>query len=268
MKTSSSRHRQQVSARFSAAARTYTEVSQLQDRVASRVMDLLPHDLSPARLMDAGCGPGRLLMMAKKRWPDAVCYGVDIAPGMIALARHQCNGLSNVFFIEADLNEYCSDVEFDLVLSSSALHWLSPFSAGLAHVARLVKRGGLLAIGVMLDGTLAEIHAARNAVAPDKKPTSRLVSFTELEGAARSLAGFRVRRIEQALSEYDLDSATDVLRTVHEMGVTSGDVSRGTLPLSRHELTALAEWYDKNFATTNGVRVTFSVGYLLLEREG
>jgi malonyl-CoA O-methyltransferase len=267
MKATPSTHRQQVSARFSAAARTYTEVSQLQDRVAARVMDLLPGDLSPDCLMDAGCGPGRLLMLAKKRWPEAACYGVDIAPGMIALARHQCHGQSNVFFIEADLNEYSSAIEFDLVISSSALHWLRPFSAGLAHVAGLVKRGGLVAIGVMLDGTLAEIHAARAAVAPDKKPTSRLVTFTELEAAARSLEGFRVRRIERTLAEYDLESAANVLRTIHEMGVTSGDISRGALPLSRHELAALTEWYDKNFATANGVRVTFSVGYLLLERE-
>ena len=262
---SQSHHHRQISARFSAAAQTYIAVSSLQDRVAHRVLELVPESFSAGRILDAGCGPGRLAALARARWPDAHITGVDIAQGMINAARSHFAGDEHADFSVSDITTYHAASTYDLVLSSSALHWLRPFADGLSHVAGLVRPGGLVAIGLMLDGTMAELKASRDAVAPGKQALGRLPTFSELEQSAHCIGGVRVRRLEQITAEYDQESAAAVLRSVHDMGVTGGDVSRGSKPLTRTEMNALRAYYGRHFASVGGVRVTFVVGYLLLE---
>lgn len=260
-----SRHHKSVSGRFSAAARTYMEISQLQEKVARRVMDMVPPDFMPTLVLDAGCGPGNLIAFAADRWPSVFITGVDIAPGMVREAHRRFQNDSRITLREADMAVFTSDQPFDLVLSSSALHWLRPFQEGLLHTAHLCRPGGVLAISIMLDGTLNELRSSRDATSPGKVAPARLPSFDEFAQAARSVPGSRVRRIEQSTSEFDQASAGEVLRTVHDMGVTGGDISRGNKPLTRKEIQSLTAHYDRHFATPGGVRVTFVVGYLLLE---
>lgn len=259
-------HQRDVSGRFSSAAHTYEAISQLQDRVARRLMDILPAGISPARILDAGCGTGRLIYLARKRWPNAHCAGVDISSGMIDEAKRHLGSDPQVILHHTDIAAFAADNPFDLILSSSSLHWLRPFDNGLQHTVGLCAPGGLAAIGIMLDGTLAELHQSRRHAAPYKLPIGRLPSYEEFEHAARKIPDTRVRRIEHITAEYDQPTAGNVLKTVHETGVTGGDVSRSHTPLTRGELRRLTEYYEANFKSDAGVKVTFEVGYLLLER--
>lgn len=254
-----------IGARFSAAAHSYAAVSNMQDQVARQVLGLVPETVSASSILDAGCGPGRLLGLARRRWPQADLQGVDIAPGMVLQARQAFSGDPRASFSEGDVAAFQADRPFDLVISSSALQWLQPFAQGLAHVARLCSPGGMVAMGIMLDGTLGELHAARSSAVPHLPPRGRLPTLDALECAANTIPGARIRRLEHASAHYDQACAMDVLRSLHAMGVTGGDVSRGERPLTRGEIQALTADYDRHFSTPGGVRVTFVLGYLLLE---
>ncbi len=258
-------HARHVGARFSAAAPTYGEVSGLQDRVARRVIDLVPGDVSAGTILDAGCGTGRLIGMARARWPNAFITGVDIAPGMVAEAARFFAADKKVQLVNADMAAFQHEA-FDLVLSSSAMHWFRPFYPGMARVTELVRPGGFAAFGVMLDGTLGELHASRRAAVPEKTPAGRLPNMEEFEASVYQLPGIRIRHMEKSVDEFDQSNAATVLRTVHDMGVTGGDISLAASPLNRTELNKLSGYYDQHFATSHGVRVTFVVGYALLER--
>lgn len=264
--TLAKQHQRHVGGRFSAAAHTYTEASPLQDHVAKTVIDMVPEGGCPSSVLDAGCGPGRLLMLARGRWPESMLVGVDIAPGMIQKARSFFSGDSRAAFVEGDMATFQGAAGFDLVISSSALHWMRPFAPGLVHLAGQCRVGGLLAAGMMLDGTLGELREAREAVAPHKAAPGRLPTLGDLESVAQSLGGYRVLRIERATEVVEEATGAGVLRVVHETGVTGGDVSQGEAPLTRGEIKALAEWYDRHYSTPGGVRMTFEVGYLLLQR--
>ncbi|MDP3652621.1 MAG: methyltransferase domain-containing protein [Rhodoferax sp.] len=257
--------RSNIGARFSAAASTYSAASKLQDQVARRVLDLVPTTVCATSVLDAGCGPGRLLGLARPRWPDAAWLGVDIAPGMVLTARQAYANDPRAQFVEGDVAAFQADRSFDLVVSSSALQWLQPFAEGVAHVAQLCSPGGMVAMGVMLDGTLGELHAARRSAVPNNPAQGRLPTLDALECAANAIPGARILQLEHASAYYDQACAMDVLRSLHAMGVTGGEVSRGERPLTRGELQALAADYDQHFATPVGVRVTFVLGYLLLE---
>jgi trans-aconitate methyltransferase len=258
-------HQRHVGSRFSAAASRYGACSPVQDEVARQVLDLVPPEVNPATVLDAGCGHGRLLQLARARWPKAALTGVDVAVGMIDESRRALAGDTALTLFTADVAAW-SHPPFDLVISGSALHWLRPFAPALAHVLGLVRSGGHAALGLMLEGTLAELHAARRAVAPAKTPSGRLPAPDAVEAALHAVPGIELVRTRRTTVHHELPDVATLLRSLHDTGVTGGDVSRGSAALSRGELKALSEYYTRHFASPGGVRVSYVVGYYLVRR--
>lgn len=258
-------HQRHVGSRFSAAASRYGACSPVQDEVARQVLALVPPEVMPATVLDAGCGHGRLLQLARARWPAAALTGVDVAAGMIAECRRVLSGDAALTLHTADLAVW-KHPPFDLVISASALHWLRPFAPALAHVLGLVRPGGHAALGLMLEGTLAELHEARRAVAPAKMPSGRLPAPDEVEAALRAVPGVELVRTHRTSLVHASPDAVTLLRSLHDTGVTGGDVSRGSAALSRGEIRALSEYYALHYASPGGVRVSYAVGYYLVRR--
>lgn len=206
------------------------------------------------------------MAFARARWPRARITGVDIAPGMIRAAHERFADDDRMDFAIADLMAPGTATGFDAIISSSALHWIRPFERSLAALMPGVNPGGMMAAGIMLDGTLSELRAAREAVAPAKPIASRLPNFDALAHAARMVRGARIVTLEQSTVELTFDNARHVLQSIHDMGVTGGDISLGThAPLTRKELVALQDWYDLHCRCGHGVQATFAVGYVLLQ---
>lgn len=56
-----------------------------RDRTRATLLGWLPEDLTGARLLDAGCGPGQFAVEAARRGADVVA--VDLSPTLLDLAR-------------------------------------------------------------------------------------------------------------------------------------------------------------------------------------
>lgn len=98
--------------------------------------------LALARVMDFGCGVGRLLVALAEYAEEAV--GVDVSPSMLDEARRNCEarGLERVTLVNsADLGELAPS--FDLITSQIVFQHI-PAKTGYELVARLA---GLLAPG-------------------------------------------------------------------------------------------------------------------------
>ena len=93
------------------------------------------------RLLDVACGPGRVAAQAAAR--GAVATGVDLAPGMVALARSLHPGIE---FHEAEVGALpFEDASFDALACSFGLgHFPDPERA-TAECGRVVAPGGRLA---------------------------------------------------------------------------------------------------------------------------
>jgi glycogen(starch) synthase len=94
----------------------------------------------PMRLLDVGCGPGRLTAPLAARHQMTGC---DISPAMLEEARGHCP--EGVRLVEADARRLpFADGEFDGALALDLLAHLPDLDAGLAELARVVRPGGPL----------------------------------------------------------------------------------------------------------------------------
>jgi ubiquinone/menaquinone biosynthesis C-methylase UbiE len=103
-------------------------------------------------VLDVACGPGTAsLLAAPVVAPDGDVVGVNLAPGMVELARKKAEEahLTNVTFREADAEHLpFQDYSFDLVVSSHGLVHTTNRVKALHEMWRVLKKGGSIAVSV------------------------------------------------------------------------------------------------------------------------
>lgn len=118
----------------------------------------------PGRVLDAGCGTGRVAIELARRGIEVV--GVDVDPSMLATARRLAPGLA---WVEADLVGLDLGRRFDVVVMAGNVPLFTPAgttSALLETCARHVAPDGAVIAGFSLDrgyGVDAYDHEAAEA---------------------------------------------------------------------------------------------------------
>jgi SAM-dependent methyltransferase len=166
------------------------------------LLDLL--DPQPdARILDLGCGDGRLTLDAAAR--GARMVGVDLSPDLVAAAR--ARGL-DVQVADAAALPY-PDASFDGVLSNAALHWMTAPEPVLGEIARVLKPGGRFVGEMGAAGNVATIVGAIvNALAQRGIEVTRAYPWyfptPDQYRGQLTAAGFTVDRLERFARPTDL----------------------------------------------------------------
>ena len=99
------------------------------------------------RLLDIGCGAGRILELLSPRAENAI--GVDLSPAMLGVARAQLekSGLRNVQLRQGDIYALPVDGDvIDLAVMHQVLHYLDNPARALREAARVLAPGGRLIV--------------------------------------------------------------------------------------------------------------------------
>ena len=114
------------------------------DRIHRQAVRAVPSGFRPERILDVGCGTGRLLRTAAKRWPQAALTGVDPAEGMLAQARRLTPEAQ--FCVSLVESLALPDESADLVFSTASFHHWQDQQQGLSQIARVLRPGGVLVL--------------------------------------------------------------------------------------------------------------------------
>jgi trans-aconitate 2-methyltransferase len=124
-------------------ASDYARQSSLQKTMADKQLASL--DLQGSeRILDVGCGDGKITAQVAGRVPGGSVLGVDPSAEMIAFAstRFDPSSWPNLRFEMADAASLSYRHAFDLVVSFNALHWVREQGAALRSIRDALRPGG------------------------------------------------------------------------------------------------------------------------------
>ncbi len=253
-------HQLNQQAQFSAAAAGYDRFAHTQRAVANQLFEGLAHAGEMRRILDVGCGTGALTRHLAIAWPKAEVEGIDHAQGMIEEARRISGNAERPRYLLADAQSFRAPLPYDLIASSSTLHWIQPLEFTLQHLASLLAPRGAFAFAIMLERTLYELHGARAQIAPNNIPAAKMPSH---DVVMQGLAGADLRVVANEVQEFlvHAESASSLLGDLRALGVTGGPLSLGARSLTRGEVQQLLALYERCFRDERGVRATYHVGY-------
>lgn len=105
-------------------------------------------------VLEVGCGTGRNLIQAAKRYPNAKFYGFDISTMMLETARANVSNAKldgKIIVAEGDATDFSSEKlfgidAFDRVFISYSLSMIPPWREAIREALKAVKPGGSLHI--------------------------------------------------------------------------------------------------------------------------
>jgi ubiquinone/menaquinone biosynthesis C-methylase UbiE len=144
------------------------------------------------RILDVGCGTGRLLRELHTAEPGAQGWGVDVSEDMLAVAEAHSTGAR---YVRADVHRLPFRAgSFDAVVTSSSLHhWARP-SRVLLEIGTLLRPGGRLVLTDWADDFLPTRMLSMILRIADR---SHVKTFTSAElSTMLERAGFAVEQIQ------------------------------------------------------------------------
>ena len=124
----------------------YSEISGIQKNVNTELLGQLPFKETD-KVLDAGCGDGKLTFLVAKQVAKGSVWGIDSTPSMIRLCNEKLKeNPAPASFLVMNLAEIDFENRFDLVFSNSVFHWINKPGDVLKRLYNSLKQGGSLGI--------------------------------------------------------------------------------------------------------------------------
>jgi trans-aconitate 2-methyltransferase len=140
-------------------ATTYDRVADPMTRWGSILLGRLPLD-GDERVLDAGCGSGRVTELLAERLPRGHVIALDASPSMVNAARVRLSPYGErVSYVVADLGRPLPiEGTVDAVLSTATFHWVPDHDALFANLAAILRHGGWLVAQCGGVGNIASVQ--------------------------------------------------------------------------------------------------------------
>jgi len=139
-------------------ARTYDRVADPMTRWGETVLERL-RLAGDERVLDAGCGSGRVTERLAERLPNGQVVALDGSPAMVDVARERLAPFGDrIEYVVADLGKPLPIEPVDAVLSTATFHWVPDHDALFRHLAAVMLEGGRLVAQCGGSGNIASIR--------------------------------------------------------------------------------------------------------------
>jgi trans-aconitate 2-methyltransferase len=183
----------------------YHEISSPQQGWGRRVLERLP--LQPAdRVLDIGCGTGRLTAEIAERVPDGRVVGVDRSAAMLETAASWLRDRSpRATVVLADAAALPFRRVFDAAFSGATFHWIHDHPALFRSIIMALRPGGRLVAQCGGGGNLALLYGRASRLMREPRfaryfeEWSEPTYFADVETTTRRLAAAGFVDIEVSL---------------------------------------------------------------------
>lgn len=180
----------------------YRNNSRFQYEAAKGLIESYPFKETD-RVLDVGCGDGRITAELAKRLYKGRVIGADLSPSMISLAKSSFpkKEYPNLEYLVSDAEELKYSNHFDVVMSVSCLHWVVDKRKAFTNIVEaLVPGGALLVLVGTKDGNFPDFFEEatqdnRWKDYPRHKAFSKGLSAQEYKDLVEDL-GFKVIEFE------------------------------------------------------------------------
>jgi trans-aconitate 2-methyltransferase len=138
-------------------AAAYHRLSDAQEAMGREVLERLELR-GDERVLDAGCGTGRVTAALLERLPAGEVVAVDGSLSMAEEARARLGDRADVRV--SDLLELELERPVDAILSTATLHWVHDHDRLFARLLALLRPGGRLVAQCGGEGNVGEVEAA------------------------------------------------------------------------------------------------------------
>ncbi len=243
----------------------------LYREISNRMQERLDYiRLSPAEVLDAGCGLGRDAEPLLQRYPDARYIGLDHAATLIASAQ-AAKAVPRAWlrrwrqhddrhrFIVADLAQTgLAPESVDLVWSNLALHWHPAPHAVIDEWWRVLRTGGLAMFSSLGPASFQEVRQAVQAIGYQ----TALPAFVDMHdfGDLLNESGFSDPVMDQETLKLTYQDPKKLLKELSLMG-GNPSVGRHRGLLGRGWLTQLQEALEAQRKPDGKIHLTLEIAY-------
>jgi malonyl-CoA O-methyltransferase len=244
-----------VQRNFDRAAATYDRFADVQIEVTERLIERLPPVISPAQVIELGCGTGNLTVRLRDKYPSSAIVAIDFAGEMIRRAADRLAGREVQFLcqtIQGFLAGYKERA--DLIVSNATLQWIDALETVFAQAKKHLKEDGLLVFSIFGPESLIELQQALDAVMGEEgKLAAR--NFKSREQILLLLRSYLGRVEDESMSiKREYPDVLTLLRQIRKTG--TGGAHRVPLRLGRRHLEAMDGWFKKRYG---GCRASYQV---------
>ena len=157
------------------------------------------------RVLDIGCGDGKVTAELASSLPQGSVLGIDSSPEMIAFAKDAfMDKFVNLAFQCVDVRHISFTREFDIVFSNATLHWVADHASVLTKIRQSLRPSGMMLLQMAGKGNASDVVEAVNEMIRQKQWRAHFHDFSfpytlysddKYKKLVRA-AGLAVKRIE------------------------------------------------------------------------
>jgi len=258
-----------VARHFGRQAHAYDDATPVQAAMGEALLQQARREFpaAPRRILELGCGTGRLTAAMAQLWPGARIVAVDLAPQMCTRTRARLATHAGLSCVLGDADDPAAPFwqwgPYDLIIAGATVQWLPDPPARVAQWPEHLRPGGVLALSTFGPGTFRELRLALReaATAVGEVPAERLLVLPDAGAWQAALPTARVRAYEEVQYHRDVHS---FLRAQRRSGATHAGPQPA--PMSRRLYRQLQRCYAARFGGPRGVPVTWEIIDVLLRR--
>lgn len=247
--------KQLIKLRFEQAAITYEQQATIQVLVAERLLALLAAtapEVQPTVALEIGCCTGLLTKKLVSQIPSLNHLTVsDLVPAFSPWVEQKVGGhVDHLLFLAGDIETLSLPQQYDLIISSSTLHWVHDLPTLCRKFRTHLNTNGLLVISLYGTDNLREIRTV-TGMGLQYRDLARLIGVIAQD--------FHILGCEESRETLWFPDPISVLRHLRATGVNA----LGQRPWNRKELCTFNTEYARRFSGEHGVNLTYHPMYII-----